>query len=155
MLPPASDSLSPKPWNIIISILLCVIKSATGRIPSSAFAWLQFDSTKEFRTPGSAAMHCQIWKYILLVSGACFVWLGDIFFSEILTFNWVGFTAVLYLVLSYDVAVIQWITSCHKNRMTTRYITLGYWRVTSWCRPWQRYVFFWNNVNFKGDKIPF
>ena len=46
--------------------------------------------------------------------------------------------------LSYDVAVIQWITSCHKNRMTTRYITLGYWRVTSWCRPWQRYVFYWN-----------
>ena len=33
--------------------------------------------------------------------------------------------------LSYDVAVIQWITSCHKKRMTTRYITLGYWRVTS------------------------
>ena len=33
--------------------------------------------------------------------------------------------------LSYDVAVIQWLTSCHKNRMTTRYITLGYWRVTS------------------------
>ena len=50
--------------------------------------------------------------------------------------------------LSYDVAVIQWITSCHKNRMTTRYITLGYWRVTSWCRPWQRSVFYWNNVNF-------
>ena len=29
--------------------------------------------------------------------------------------------------VSYDVAVIQWITSCHKNRMTTRVITL--WRV--------------------------
>ena len=29
--------------------------------------------------------------------------------------------------LSYDVAVIQWIMSCHKNRMTTRVITL--WRV--------------------------
>ena len=29
--------------------------------------------------------------------------------------------------LSYDVAVIQWITSCHKNRMTTCVITL--WRV--------------------------
>ena len=27
----------------------------------------------------------------------------------------------------YDVAVIQWITSCHKNRMTIRVITL--WRV--------------------------
>ena len=30
-------------------------------------------------------------------------------------------------ILSYDVAVIQWITSCHKNHMTTRVITL--WRV--------------------------
>ena len=30
-------------------------------------------------------------------------------------------------ILPYDVAVIQWITSCHKNRMTTRVITL--WRV--------------------------
>ena len=29
--------------------------------------------------------------------------------------------------LAYDVAVIQWITSCHKNRMTTRVITL--WRI--------------------------
>ena len=28
---------------------------------------------------------------------------------------------------SYEVAVIQWITSCHKSRMTTRVITL--WRV--------------------------
>ena len=25
--------------------------------------------------------------------------------------------------LSYDVAVIQWITSCHKNRVTTRAIS--------------------------------
>ena len=32
-----------------------------------------------------------------------------------------------YSGLSHDVAVIQWITSCHKNRMTTRYIT--FWRV--------------------------
>ena len=38
---------------------------------------------------------------------------------------------VLFLLLSYDGAVIQWITSCHKNRMTTCYITLGYWRITS------------------------
>ena len=27
--------------------------------------------------------------------------------------------------LSYDVAVIQWIASCHKNHMTTRAITLA------------------------------
>ena len=31
------------------------------------------------------------------------------------------------MILSYDVAVIQWITSCHRNRMATRVITL--WRV--------------------------
>ena len=30
-------------------------------------------------------------------------------------------------VLSYDIAIIQWITSCHKKDMTTHYITLGYW----------------------------
>ena len=52
-------------------------------------------------------------------------------------------------ILLYDVAVIQWLTSCH--RMTTRYIALDYWRVTSWCLQWQRYVFHWNSVNFKGD----
>ena len=33
--------------------------------------------------------------------------------------------------LSYDAAVIQWIMSCHKYRMTTRIITLWGERVTS------------------------
>ena len=33
-------------------------------------------------------------------------------------------------ILSYDVAVIQWITSCHKNRMPTRVITLWHVYVT-------------------------
>ena len=33
--------------------------------------------------------------------------------------------------LSYDVAVFQWITSCHKNHMTTRVITLLREYVTS------------------------
>ena len=33
--------------------------------------------------------------------------------------------------LFYDVAVFQWITSCHKNRMTTRVITLLREYVTS------------------------
>ena len=37
----------------------------------------------------------------------------------------------IYTGLPYDVTVIQWITSCYKNRMTTRYLTLGYWCVTS------------------------
>ena len=31
----------------------------------------------------------------------------------------------------YDVAIIQWITSCHKNRMTTRVMTLLRVHVTS------------------------
>ena len=38
---------------------------------------------------------------------------------------------IMTICLSYDVAVFQWLTSCRKNHMTTRYITLGYWRVTS------------------------
>ena len=37
----------------------------------------------------------------------------------------------LNLVLSYDVAVIQWITSCHKSRTTTHVLTLWRVRVTS------------------------
>ena len=40
-------------------------------------------------------------------------------------------------------------------KMTTPYITLCYWRIMSWCRLWQRYVFYWNNVTFWGDKILF
>ena len=36
------------------------------------------------------------------------------------------YVTITYSYLSYDVAVIQWITSCHKSRMTTRVIiTLG------------------------------
>ena len=30
-------------------------------------------------------------------------------------------------ILSYDIAVIQWITSCHKNRITTRLIIITLW----------------------------
>ena len=36
-----------------------------------------------------------------------------------------------YLYLLHEVAVIQWITSCHKNHMATRVITLLSVRVTS------------------------
>ena len=36
--------------------------------------------------------------------------------------------------LLYDVAIFQMITSCHKNRMTTRVITLWRERVTSLTR---------------------
>ena len=38
-----------------------------------------------------------------------------------------GSVEVDKIYLSYNVAVIQWKTSCHKNRITTRVITL--WRV--------------------------
>ena len=38
-----------------------------------------------------------------------------------------GQPGIHYASLSYDVAFSQWITSCHKNHMTTRVITL--WRV--------------------------
>ena len=37
--------------------------------------------------------------------------------------------------LSYDVAVIQWITSCNKSHMTTRVITLWREYVTSLTTP--------------------
>ena len=40
-------------------------------------------------------------------------------------------TALQCICLSYDVAVIQWIMSCHKNHMTTRVITLWLVIVTS------------------------
>ena len=46
------------------------------------------------------------------------------FFGVFLAFKWYYYSK---LFLSYYVAVIQWITSCHKNRMTTRVIT--HWRV--------------------------
>ena len=45
-----------------------------------------------------------------------------------------------YFSLSYDITVIQWITSCHKNhknRITTHYITLWQEQVTSWQHPCQ------------------
>ena len=57
--------------------------------------------------------------------------------------------------LSSDVSVIQWIMSCHKNRMTTRYITYLREQVTSWRGPCQPCIFCWPSVNFKGDKIQF
>ena len=52
--------------------------------------------------------------------------------------------------------VIQWITSCHKTRMTTRLITLRRVYLTSLTTfmSTMRYSY-WNNVHFKGDKIPF
>ena len=39
-----------------------------------------------------------------------------------------GYSEMVENILSNDVAVIHWITLCHKNRMTTRVITL--WQVS-------------------------
>ena len=33
-----------------------------------------------------------------------------------------------FIIIHTDIAIIQWLTSCYKNRMTTLYITPGYWR---------------------------
>ena len=55
--------------------------------------------------------------------------------------NICGNTCVMKRILSNGVTSIQWIKSCHKNDMTTRHITLGYWRLTSSRRLWQRYIF--------------
>lgn len=38
-----------------------------------------------------------------------------------------SFMTTFYDILLYDVVIIQWITSCHKNRKTVRVIT--FWRV--------------------------
>ena len=62
-----------------------------------------------------------------------------------------------YLFLSNDVTIIQWITSCHKNGITTRVITL--WRVDVTCNVKDNANV--NNAfscrtygNFVGDLIP-
>ena len=58
-------------------------------------------------------------------------------------------------VLSYDVAVFQWITSCHKNRMTTRVITLaGIRNVIDDVRN-NNVNFHWKYVHCKSDKTYF
>ena len=43
----------------------------------------------------------------------------------------ITFVKVCYFDLSLDVAVVQWITLCHKNRMTTRVTKLWWVHVTS------------------------
>ena len=55
--------------------------------------------------------------------------------------------------LSYDVAVFQWIMSCHKNRMTTRNNTsAGIRSVIDDVRN-NNVNFHWKYVHFDGDKI--
>ena len=58
--------------------------------------------------------------------------------------------------LSYDIAVIEWIMSCHKHRMTTRVIKL--WRIDETSLTLSvltKRVFFLNIVHFQGDKFQF
>ena len=58
--------------------------------------------------------------------------------------------------LSYDVAVFQWITSCHKNHMTTHVITLLREYVTSLVTSVTTMLIFIGNMStFRGDKIVF
>ena len=58
--------------------------------------------------------------------------------------------------LSYDVAVFQWITSCHKNRMTTRVITLLREYATSLTTSVTTMLIFIGHMStFRGDKIVF
>ena len=58
-----------------------------------------------------------------------------------------------YQQLSYDVTVFQWITSCHKNRMTTRvfYTFAGIRNVIDDVRN-NNVNFHWKYVHFKSDK---
>ena len=65
--------------------------------------------------------HYQIGESICQISG---VWLFYLFICLFILFL---FLYIYYLFLSYYVAVIQCITSCHKNNRTTRVVTL--WRV--------------------------
>ena len=60
---------------------------------------------------------------------------------------------VNYPYLSYDVAVIQWKTSCHKNRMTTLVLTLWCVCVTSLTTSVVHNAF--SHVHFEGNEIPF
>ena len=60
---------------------------------------------------------------------------------------------VPYFILSYDVAVFQWITSCRKNRMTTRVLTLLREYVTSLTTSVTTMLIFIGNMSiFKAIK---
>ena len=59
---------------------------------------------------------------------------------------------LLYFDSSYDVAVIQWITSCLKNRMTTRVITLWRADVMSLTTSVSTMRLLFATVHFEGDK---
>ena len=53
------------------------------------------------------------------------------------------------LYLSYDIAIIQWITLCHKNRMAARIIITITENVCV-----SNGFSYWNNVYFEGETTP-
>ena len=53
------------------------------------------------------------------------------FETQLCRFKTTSLGKILETHLSYDVAVFQWVTSCHKTHMTTRVITLRRVTVTS------------------------
>ena len=63
-----------------------------------------------------------------------------------LLFAYNTYLSISQMYLSYDVTVIQWITSCHENRLTTHVITL--WHV-------DHAFSFLNEFHFERDKIMF
>ena len=64
---------------------------------------------------------------VILTLCACWV----VVYSLFVAFWAFDCSCMVYICLSYDITVIHWITSCHKNRMTTRVITLWCVCVTS------------------------
>ena len=65
------------------------------------------------------------------------------------------FHIVYNFFLSYDVAVIQWITSCHKNRMTSRVIILWHVHVTPLTTSRSALCFLIERMIENGNEIPF
>ena len=60
---------------------------------------------------------------------------------------------MIYVIYHMMMLLFSGVTSCHKNRMTTNYITLWREQVTSWWCPCQPCIFCRTIVNFKVDKI--
>ena len=71
------------------------------------------------------------WRYAPVTK--CYLWCGQtnnitcryeyrIHVTSMPTGKWLNMSnyKIQYFCLSYDVAIIQWLTLCHKNRMTTR-----------------------------------
>ena len=68
----------------------------------------------------------------------------------------VALEGIYVLILSYDIAAFQWITSCNKSVMATRVLTLLH-RIRNVIDDVRNNCvnFHWKYVHFKGDKIIF